>query len=166
MLNTPDGRPGWASYFLAQGYLIYLIDQPSRGRSSWLPPPNGKNDTTLTAITAEAIEQRFTAPELYNLWPQARLHTAWPDGYGNGTRGHAAFDAYYSSLSPSIIPPVTTQTLGQIAGIALLDRIGRKVILIAHSQGTAVTVLLADKRPSLIKAMVLIEAAGPLSLIL
>ena len=33
-LGTPDGRPGWADYFLAQGYLIYLVDQPARGRSA------------------------------------------------------------------------------------------------------------------------------------
>lgn len=32
-LETPDGRPGWAAYFLSHGHTAYLSDQPSRGRS-------------------------------------------------------------------------------------------------------------------------------------
>ena len=62
---------------------------------------------------------------------------------------------------PSIILPVTTETLCQNAVIVLVDRIRRKVILIAHSQGTAGAVLLADKQPSLVKALILVEAVGP-----
>jgi pimeloyl-ACP methyl ester carboxylesterase len=36
-LGTPDGRPGWAEYFAREGYTIYLIDQPARGRSACSP---------------------------------------------------------------------------------------------------------------------------------
>src|SRR5215469_2590086 len=36
-LGTPDGREGWADYFLSQGYVVYLVDQPARGRSAWHP---------------------------------------------------------------------------------------------------------------------------------
>src|SRR5215813_15542878 len=32
--GTPDGREGWAQYFLRQGYAVYVIDQPGRARSS------------------------------------------------------------------------------------------------------------------------------------
>src|SRR3954467_8804921 len=32
-LGTPDGRPGWADYFLRQGYAVYVVDQPRRARS-------------------------------------------------------------------------------------------------------------------------------------
>src|SRR5215468_8373378 len=31
--STPDGRPGWAQYFLRQGYAVYVVDQIGRGRS-------------------------------------------------------------------------------------------------------------------------------------
>lgn len=75
--------------------------------------------------------------------------------------GNAAFDAFYAAQSPSIIPPITTQTLGRDAGVALLDKIGTPVILVGHSQGVPVTVLLADQRPQFVKAMVMIEPAGP-----
>lgn len=73
-LNKPDGGSGWASYFLNQGYVVYIIDQTERARSPWNPTGN----TTLTAYPAEYIEQRFTATEKYALWPQAKLHTQWP----------------------------------------------------------------------------------------
>jgi len=32
----------------------------------------------MTTYSAEIIEQRFTAPADFNLWPQAALHTQWP----------------------------------------------------------------------------------------
>src|SRR5262249_42333787 len=34
--GTPDGREGWAQYFVRQGYAVYVIDQPGRGRSGYL----------------------------------------------------------------------------------------------------------------------------------
>src|SRR5712671_7835123 len=32
--GTPDGREGWAQYFVRQGYAVYVVDQPGRGRSA------------------------------------------------------------------------------------------------------------------------------------
>jgi hypothetical protein len=29
-MSTPDGRRGWASLFLEQGYKVYLVDRPAR----------------------------------------------------------------------------------------------------------------------------------------
>jgi hypothetical protein len=40
-----------------------------------------RNSTVENTYSAELLQQRFTAPKLYNLWPQASLHTQW-----NGTR--------------------------------------------------------------------------------
>ena len=34
-MGTPDGRRGWADYFLASGYSVYLADQPGPGRSRY-----------------------------------------------------------------------------------------------------------------------------------
>jgi len=31
-MQTPDGRRGWAHYFVDQGYIVYITDQPARGR--------------------------------------------------------------------------------------------------------------------------------------
>jgi len=32
-LQTPDGRAGWAYYLVKQGYVVYMVDYPARGRS-------------------------------------------------------------------------------------------------------------------------------------
>src|SRR5207248_8193356 len=56
-MGTPDGRPGWADYFLAQGYVIYMVDQPARGKSAWHPSANGP----LGGLSIADTEQRFTA---------------------------------------------------------------------------------------------------------
>jgi hypothetical protein len=34
-LTTPDGREGWADFFLRLGYPVYMIDPPGRGRAGW-----------------------------------------------------------------------------------------------------------------------------------
>lgn len=73
-LNKPDGSEGWASYFVNKGYDVYIIDQTYRGRSAWNPA----SGIAMSTYSAEIIEQRFTAPKDFNLWPQASLHTRWP----------------------------------------------------------------------------------------
>ena len=32
-LTTPDGRAGWATLFVEQGRLVYVVDRPGHGRS-------------------------------------------------------------------------------------------------------------------------------------
>src|ERR1700724_3141351 len=41
LLQTPDGRPGWAYDFVNQGYTVYMMDFPGRGRSAYLPGVDG-----------------------------------------------------------------------------------------------------------------------------
>src|SRR3954464_9152411 len=64
--GTPDGRKGWAQFFVERGYAVYVVDQPARGRSAYLDSlgPNIR-------FSAAQLEQRFTAHEKHNLWPQA-----------------------------------------------------------------------------------------------
>ncbi|CRG89144.1 hypothetical protein PISL3812_06180 [Talaromyces islandicus] len=152
-LNKPDGSKGWASYFLSQGYECYLIDQTFRGRSPWLPD-NG----TLSTYSAEVLQQRFTAPQRYNLWPQAKLHTQWP---GTGVMGDDVFDTYYSSTIQFVSSPTGQQFTVQTAGSQLLDTIGKPAILLSHSQGGLMPWLIADIRKDLVHSIVSLEPTGP-----
>nr|KMM72649.1 hypothetical protein CPAG_08943 [Coccidioides posadasii RMSCC 3488] len=101
-LNKPDGGRGWASYFLEQGYECYIVDQTFRGRSPWIPG-NG----TMDILSAERLQDYFTATRRHNLWPQAKLHTKWP---GSGLMGDPVFDAYYASTVQSLTSDLYQQS--------------------------------------------------------
>jgi pimeloyl-ACP methyl ester carboxylesterase len=157
-MGTPDGRDGWAEFFCSQGYVVYMVDEPARGRSAWQEEVDGK---VRSALDAQTIEQLFTAPELYNLWPQAKLHTQWPgNGPKHGQVGDPIFDQFYASQVQFLVSNSETQTLMQNAGSALLDRIGPAIVL-THSQSGPIGWLIADARPRLVKAIVALEPNGP-----
>ena len=69
-LGTPDGRRGWADYFVANGFAVYVVDQPARGRSGFFEG-YGK----AVHRNTDSIAGRFTAPEARKQWPQAERHT-------------------------------------------------------------------------------------------
>jgi pimeloyl-ACP methyl ester carboxylesterase len=39
--STPDGRRGWATLFLEQGYKVYVLDRPGQGRNPYQPFVHG-----------------------------------------------------------------------------------------------------------------------------
>ena len=151
--GTPDGREGWAQYFLRRGYAVYVVDQVGRGRSAYRPELYAK----ATALDMGFLFRRFIAPEKYGLWPQARLHTQWP---GKPELGDPVTDEFIASQLPSISDFPQQQKLNRAALDALLDRIGPAIIL-THSQSGSFGWPVADDRPKLVKALLQIEPSGP-----
>jgi pimeloyl-ACP methyl ester carboxylesterase len=156
-MGTPDGRKGWAEYFVEQGYIVYMIDQPMRGRSAEHP-----SDGPTRMFTVATEEWQFTASEsAEGTWPQAKKHTQWPgEGPNKGKKGDPIFDAFYATQVETVISNVETQKRNQDAGAALLDKIGPAIVL-THSQSGSFGWLIADARPQRVKAIVAIEPAGP-----
>ena len=155
-MGTPDGRKGWAEYFVEQGYVVYMIDQPSRGRSAWHP-----GDGPTRMFTAQQEEFQFTANAVKGTWPQAKLHTQWPgDGPNKGQKGDPIFDAFYATQVETLTSNDETQRRNQNAGAALLDKIGPAIVL-THSQSGPFGWLIADARPALVKGIIAIEPSGP-----
>jgi len=151
--GTPDGREGWAQFFLRQGYAVYVVDQPGRARSGYQPDLNGKQ----ALPNLENTQKRFTAPAQFMLWPQAKLHTQWP---GSGMKGDPVFDQFFASQVPYVQAPGVTQLMNRDALIALLEKIGPAIVM-THSQSGAYGWPLADARPDLVKAIVAVEPSGP-----
>ena len=151
--GTPDGREGWAQYFLRRGHAVYVVDQVARGRSAHFSQSQGPVQAGNLART----EQRFVAPKRFNLWPQAKHHSQWP---GAGKPGDAGFDAFYATQFPSLDSYPKQQEINRDALIALFDRIGPAALLI-HSQSGAFAWPVADARPKLVKAIVAVEPNGP-----
>src|ERR1700722_10643417 len=40
-MGTPDGRRGWSTHFLEEGYRVYVVDRPGHGRSPYHPDLHG-----------------------------------------------------------------------------------------------------------------------------
>jgi pimeloyl-ACP methyl ester carboxylesterase len=151
--GTPDGREGWAQYFVRQGYAVYVVDQPGRGRSGYLAATYGPSRN----VESTNSRARFVAQEKSKLWPQAALHTQWP---GTGEPDDPATQQLMASQLPAIESFEKQQFLNRDALIALFERIGPG-ILMAHSQAGAFAWPVADARPDLIKAILAIEPNGP-----
>jgi pimeloyl-ACP methyl ester carboxylesterase len=151
--GTPDGREGWTQHFLRHGYAVYIVEQPGRGRSSYQPDTDGAQAYPQVL----SVQQRFTAPEKYTLWPQARLHTQWP---GTGMAGDPSFDQFYASQVPFVQKPEVTQALNRDALVALIDKLG-PVVLMTHSQAGSYGLLAADQRPGSVKALLHVEGSAP-----
>jgi len=152
---TPDGRRGWLHDFLRAGYAVYVVDQPERARSGHMPTTDG--NFPLARTDAARVEQRFTAPEVARLWPQASLHTQWP---GLGVRGEAAFDTFYASQVEQLESRAAVEAISRDACIALLSEIGAAILLV-HSQSGPIGWAVADARPDLVTAILSVEPNGP-----
>jgi pimeloyl-ACP methyl ester carboxylesterase len=151
--GTPDGREGWAQFFLRKGYAVYVVDQPGRGRAAYETALYGP----ATRVDLETTQRRFVAPERYKLWPQAHLHTQWPE---QGAPGDPVFDQFFASQVPSIQDFTLQQELNRDAILSLLEKIG-PAILLTHSQSGAFGWPVADARPDLVKAIIAVEPNGP-----
>ncbi|EIZ84621.1 hypothetical protein WYO_2673 [Methylobacterium sp. GXF4] len=153
-LATADGRPGWVQRFVEKGYQVYVVDQVGRGRSGTNPEVYGPYDRLGT----RSLEKTYTAPEVYDLFPQAKLHTQWPGG--PGVQGNAAFDQFFASQVPFLANGQQTEELVDPALVALLEKIG-PAILLTHGQGALFGWAASDARPDLVKAHVSVEPNGP-----
>ena len=151
--GTPDGREGWAQYFVRQGYAVYVVDQVGKARSGYLAATNGPQ----RSVERDNARPRYVEQERYKQWPQAHLHTQWP---GDGTLDDPAAQQLYFSQLPGIASFPAQQPLNRDALIALFEKIGPGVLLV-HSQAGAMGWPVADKRPDLVKAILAIEPNGP-----
>ncbi len=151
--GTPDGREGWAQFFLRHGYAVYVVDQAGRGRSAYSADLYGPQ----MVANLDSVQKRFTAIENYNLWPQAHLHTQWP---GKGVPGDPVFDQFYASQVQAMVSFPLQQQFTSEGILALLDKIG-PAILLTHSQSGATGWPVADAQPDRVKALISVEPSGP-----
>ena len=149
-LSTPDGRTGWAQYFANQGFAVYVVDQPGRGRSIYQQPLDG----AVSSNSVLNMEQMFTATQDFDLWPQAHLHTQWP---GSGVQGDPSFDAFMRGTNGAT---PDEEALDIASGAALIDKIGPAIVL-GRSQSGTYPFHYADVRPGKVKAMIDIEGGAP-----
>jgi len=136
--------------------VVYVTDQPGRGRSGYVPELDGP----LTIRTAPQLSQLWTAVDANSPWPQGRLYSQWPgQGPAKGRMHDEIFDSFARTQVQFPVNGLDQLTVD--AYVALLDRIGTPVVLITHSLGGAFGWSIADARPRDVAAIVALEPAGP-----
>lgn len=151
-LITPDGRKGWADYFVEQGYVVYLAEQPSRGRSAYHYDP----ENPLIYHDLEDLRVRFTSDR--GTWPQAAKHSQWP-GWGEVEEGRF-FEQFVRSQVEYLPDNRKSQEL-LLACMEELLSITGPAILLTHSQAGPFGWNILDRYPELVKAVVALEPSGP-----
>src|SRR5467141_3271995 len=140
MLQTPDGRPGWAYVPGFDGDMA--------------PPRSG-------SLMEEVWSSGRPPATPQSTWPQHTKHTQWPgDGPNRGKMGDPIFD-YYAKTDTQT--PLGTD-LEKIAADdieELLDLIGQPVILLLHSGVAPSGWMAADARPKLVRGIVAAEPVSP-----
>ena len=78
-LNKPDGEPGWADYFVAAGFTVYIPDLPFHGRSKI---EHHFLSDRVQHLDIDIVENEITAPEKCRVqnpaYSAAKKHTQWP----------------------------------------------------------------------------------------
>jgi hypothetical protein len=181
-LTTPDGREGWADYFVRRGYPVYIVDVPGRGRAGF---------------SADAYNNVRSGAAAPNTQPPLRMwdSSAWlewntgplpapdpkhgphdPSCIGNDARDRNNPPVYCNGdLMPALDPEGYKHWLaalmpeGPVEGgvepgiIAVLEKVG-PAIVIGHSAAGTMSGKLANAKPDLFKAVIGLEPQGDCNL--
>lgn len=137
-------RPGWVHYFVREGYRTYVMDRPAYGRVPMHPDAFGDYFTAYGGGTnlANILRNSATAP-------------GTPRNTGLvGEELGLQFVANESGFPRSMALHSEQWAKG---AVALLDRIGPSILL-THAWGGTLGWIAADRRPSLVKAIVTVES--------
>ena len=129
--STPDGKRGWATQFLEQGYKVYVLDRPGQGRNPYQPFVHG-------AFAREAQTFEGTAKALNLPATDARVAQA------------------VASLGQPMPNNAATQNIWRTRGAMLLDDIGPS-ILVTDGDGALFAAVVSEARPALVKAVVNVD---------
>lgn len=150
--STPDGRPGWQSFFLRAGLDVFVSDAVERGRSGFAPFPEVYPEAPYFRTAKEAWEDVFRlgpigsyAKDVPSRRPFAGLRFPL-----------AHFDAF---MKQSVPRWSCNDALTQDAYHALVQQIG-SCFLLMHSQGGAFGLHAALRAPDKVKAVIAIEPSG------
>lgn len=162
LLQTPDGRPGWAYDFVRQGYTVYMMDYPGQGRSAYVP---GLDGNLIPPRSGPLMEEVWSggrpASSQASSWPQAKKYTQWPsDAPNKGKMGDPVFDYFAKTELPAVASPNQEKRTAD-ALVQLADMIAQPVILILNSGAAAAGWQVADARPKLVKGIVAVEPVAP-----
>ena len=116
-ISTPDGRRGWATLLLEQGYKVYVLDRPGQGRNPYHPCVHGNFDREAPTFEAAASASAHGV--------RSERSSRRPAGRVDGPADGATI--------------AITQNVWRTRGAMLLDEIG-PAILVTHGDGAVLRV--------------------------
>lgn len=158
-ISTPDGRSGWAQQMALAGHPTYVYDPVNSGPSGM---PAGVFDADPpTNIVSWKVDE---------VWPRFGFGASSDMPYENVRFPVEHIDQFYASMQPRILsqPRQEEGTAGRRFGpsaadvealIELLERTG-PAVLVPHSFAGITMFEVANSRPDLVKAIVVIEPVG------
>ena len=152
--TTPDGREGWATWFVRQGHPVYVVDHSGRGRSGFNPTPvNAVRDGGADPKTLPTF---FLGP-IDRAWWNFRFGPDYPKPFPGLQFPLEALDQYLAQLVPNSETTLAGGGANTVDALAaLLDRIGPAVVMV-HSQSGVYGLDVVRKRPNLVRALVSVE---------
>jgi pimeloyl-ACP methyl ester carboxylesterase len=125
--STPDGRRGWATLFLEQGYKVYVVDRPGQGRNPFQPFVNGAFDQEAQTFERVARDAGRDVNDPIVAQIVAPLGQPMPNN-------------------------VQTQSVWRSRAAMLLDEIGPS-IFVTRGDGETFATVAAQARPALYKGI-------------
>jgi pimeloyl-ACP methyl ester carboxylesterase len=153
--TTPDGREGWLTLFLREGFAVYGVDRPNTGRSG----------TDICKINAVKLG-KAPANELPSInryaaessWVTFRWGPKFGEPYPNTQFPVEFAGNYYPQTVSTYLDPDETQK-SVAAFTALIDRIAEPVIIQSWSSSGLLGYLTAIARPERVEAILAVETS-------
>ena len=152
--DTPDGRMGWAEYFVRQGFPVYVVDQVGRARSSFDPTLINQARLEYDASLIPTPGQRGFTFE--SAWPVFRFGPEPMVWYEDTQFPKEALTEYGAQLVPNTESTLPNQRESVDALAALLDQLGPSILFV-HSQSGTYGMGAVVARPNLVRALVNVE---------
>jgi pimeloyl-ACP methyl ester carboxylesterase len=151
--TTPDGREGWATYFARNGFAVYEVDFPGRGRSGYDPTiinqAKAQNDISILPVFRRTTnESAWTA---FRFGPQNLVPFPGVQYPLDAIDQLSAQGVPYGEVTLSGGSGTWAPALAD-----LLDKIGPAIVLV-HSQSGPIADMVVGLRPQLVKATVNVE---------
>ena len=153
--TTPDGREGWLTLFLREGFPVYGVDRPNTGRA-------GTDICKINAVKlGQAPASELPAINRYaaeSSWVTFRWGPRFGVPYPNTQFPIEFADTYYpQTVSTYRDPDETEKAVAAFA--ALIDKIAEPVIFQSWSSSGLLGYLTAIERPERVKGILAVETS-------
>ncbi len=150
--TTPDGREGWLNYFVRRGYDIYNSDAVERGRSGWSMYPDIFPSEPVFLTRANPFERFRIGAGAGSYDPDPSKRKVLPGS-------QFPVEAYDNFVRQNVPRWTSTDKAITAAYLQLVEKVCPCVVLV-HSQAGQFGLRVAEARPDLVRALVLVEPAG------